>query len=338
MQIQENISLKPFNTFGIPVYARYFAPFANLLQLQEAYQFAMHHSLAVCILGGGSNILFTQDFNGLVLKNELAGIECIQEDSSHYYVRSAAGVNWHKLVMYCIENNYAGLENLALIPGNVGASPIQNIGAYGVELKEVFYTLEAYQIEKKKVVIFNLEACKFGYRDSIFKSKHKGKYVILSVTFKLDKTPRFNTSYGAITKELERMQVDECSIKAIAQAVINIRLSKLPNPAVIGNAGSFFKNPTIPEAQFTALQQSHPGMVGYPASNDMMKVAAGWLIEQCGWKGYRKGDAGCHKDQALVLVNYGHAQGIDIYTLSTEIMHSVETKFGILLEREVNVL
>ena len=338
MQIQENISLKPFNTFGIQAFTRYFAAFTTLAELQQAFEFATLHHLPVYVLGGGSNILFTQDFDGLILKNELAGKTCIQEDASHYIIRSAAGENWHKLVMYCIDNNYAGLENLSLIPGNVGASPIQNIGAYGVELKDVFHTLEAYNINKKQVVHFDKEQCKFGYRDSVFKSKHKGEYIILSVTFKLYKTPRFHTEYGAIAQELQRMQVNALSIKDVAQAVINIRQSKLPNPAEIGNAGSFFKNPTIPKSQFEALQQSHPGIVGYPGGEDMVKVAAGWLIEQCGWKGYRKGDAGCHKNQALVLVNYGEARGIDIYSLSTEIMHSVEAKFGILLEREVNVL
>lgn len=340
MQIQDNISLKPYNTFGIDVKARYFSSFSTIEEMADLISFSSskNSKLPALTLGGGSNILFTQDYDGLVMKNELKGIELVKETSTHYYVRAAAGENWHQFVLHCIENNYAGIENLSLIPGNVGASPMQNIGAYGVEIKDVFEELEAYDLDENKLVIFNKSACEFGYRESVFKRKLKNRFIITNVTFKLNKVPEFKTSYGAIQQELEAMQVEELSIRAISNAVINIRSSKLPNPAEIGNAGSFFKNPTIPQRQFEALQIEHPAIVGYPAKDKTVKVAAGWLIEQCGWKGYRKGDAGCHAKQALVLVNFGNASGIDIYTLSTEIMHSVEQKFGILLEREVNVI
>jgi UDP-N-acetylmuramate dehydrogenase len=339
MQIQQNIPLKPYNTFGIGVSSRYFSTFKTIDDLSELISFsAAQKNAPLFILGGGSNILFTHDYDGIIIKNELKGIELVNEDLTHYYVRSAGGENWHRFVLHCIKNNYAGVENLSLIPGNVGASPMQNIGAYGVEIKDVFHKLEAYHIEDQKQVTFTLEECKFGYRDSVFKGKYKGQFVITSVTFKLNKTPEYQTSYGAIQQELEQMGVTELSIGAISQAVINIRQSKLPDPAVIGNAGSFFKNPTIPAAQFEALKTMYPAVVGYPSSDDKVKVAAGWLIEQCGWKGFRRGDAGCHEKQALVLVNYGNADGIDIYSLSTEIMHSVENKFGLLLEREVNII
>ena len=339
MQIQQNLSLKSYNTFGINVQAAFFSNFTSLEELVELTTFCeQKNNLPHLVLGGGSNVLFTQNFRGVILRNELKGIEMVKEDASHYFVRSAAGENWHRFVVFCLENNYAGVENLSLIPGNVGASPIQNIGAYGVEIKDVFYELEAWHLLDHKLVTFTAEDCKFAYRDSVFKSKYKGQFVITSVTFKLLKHPVFQTNYGAIKQELAAMGVTQLSIQAIANAVIKIRRSKLPDPEVIGNAGSFFKNPTIPVTRFESLKETYPTLPGYPAKNDTVKIAAGWLIEQCGWKGYRKGDAGCHEKQALVLVNYGNATGIDIYTLSTEIMHSVETKFGIMLEREVNVI
>jgi len=242
------------------------------------------------------------------------------------------------LVVHCIGNNWAGMENLSLIPGNTGASPMQNIGAYGVEIKDVFHELEAFHLETKKMVTFNLKDCEFGYRESVFKRKLKNQFVIVSVTFRLNKKPVFNTSYGAIEQELEAMGITELSINAISQAVINIRSSKLPDPAVIGNAGSFFKNPEIPVEHFETLKKEFPALVGYPLANGDVKLAAGWLIEQCGWKGYRKGDAGCHAKQALVLVNYGKATGAEIYALSTSIINSVQEKFGVGLEREVNII
>lgn len=295
-----------------------------------------HHSSL--ILGGGSNILLTQNFNGIVLKNELRGIELLREDANHYYVKAAAGENWNAFVMHCIDHNYAGLENLSLIPGNVGASPMQNIGAYGVEVKDVFESLEAMNRNDLSVQTFNANDCAFGYRESVFKRKYKDEFVILSVTFRLNKQPAFNTTYGAIEQELEKMNVQTLSIKAISQAVINIRTSKLPDPKQIGNAGSFFKNPIITKKHFDKLKNEYATLPGYVADDAHMKVAAGWLIEQCGWKGYRKNDYGVHAKQALVLVNYGIASGKEIYDLSTEIINSVQQKFDIILEREVNIV
>lgn len=338
MQIQENISLKPYNTFGINATARYLARFTSLAELDELYNAdSLHTEATTLILGGGSNILLTQDYKGLAAINEMQGIQVVNEDVQHVYVKAAAGENWHRFVMYCVENNYAGVENLSLIWGSVGAGPMQNIGAYGAEIKDVFYELDAYNIKEKKLQKFSAKDCEFGYRDSVFKRKDKGKFVITSVTFKLNKIPIFNTSYGDMQQELDKMGIKELTLAAVSQAVINIRQSKLPNPKAAGNAGSFFKNPVIPKQQFERLQQEFAGIVGFAAAGNNIKVAAGWLIEQCGWKGYRKGDAGCHEKQALVLINYGNANGIDIYDLSVKIMHSIESKFGIILEREVNV-
>ena len=342
MQITENISLKKYNTFGIDVRAEYFAGFTNISELNELLEFKKptntQQQPPVLILGGGSNILFTKNVDGLVLKNEIKGIEKINEDEEYVYVEAGAGENWHQLVLYCLQNNWAGLENLSLIPGNTGATPMQNIGAYGIEIKDVFYQLEAFHLQEKKIVNFGIKDCEFGYRESAFKRKLKGQFVITSVTYRLNKTPKFNSSYGAVNQELEAMGVKDLSIQAISQAIINIRSSKLPNPAEIGNAGSFFKNPEIDAVTFQKLKNTYPSIVGYAVAGEMVKLAAGWLIEQCGWKGYRKGDAGCHSKQALVLVNYGHAKGNEIYNLSGEIIQSVQNKFGVLLEREVNII
>lgn len=338
MQVSENVGLRPYNTFGIDAKARYFAPFTSTDELQTLLQDARWQPYSRLILGGGSNLLMTRDVDALVLKNELKGIDIIREDGDAVYVKAGAGENWHHFVQYCIAHNLAGLENLSLIPGNVGASPMQNIGAYGVEIKDTFYSLEAYHLQDHTVVTFDNAACGFGYRESVFKRQHKGQFVILSVTFKLSRTPHFNTSYGAIEEELKRMHVDTLSIQAISQAVINIRSSKLPNPKEIGNAGSFFKNPTVDAAKYHALKAAFPALAAYPAPHEQYKLAAGWLIEQCGWKGYREGDAGVHAKQALVLVNYGHAAGADIYNLSQRVLDSVQERFGVELEREVNIL
>ena len=349
MQIQENISLKKYNTFGIDITAKYFAAFSTVEELGELLEYAKpptaNQQPQKLILGGGSNILFTQNFNGIVLKNELKGIELVNEDDEFVYVKAAAGENWHQFVLHCISNNRAGVENLSLIPGNVGASPMQNIGAYGVEIKDVFHSLEAFHIADRQTVHFSLPDCAFGYRESVFKRKFKNQFVITSVTYKLMKHPAFNTSYGAIEQELERMGVKELSVKAVSDAVISIRSSKLPNPAEIGNAGSFFKNPEIENSQFELLKAAHPQIVGYALPNGHVKLAAGWLIEQCGpgengtsWKGFREGDAGCHAKQALVLVNYGQADGTAVYRLSERIVSSVQDKFGVTLEREVNII
>lgn len=333
MKIKENISLKPYNTFGINAFAKYFAAFNDADQLEELIGF----SNKTLVLGGGSNLLFTKDFDGIVLKNEITGIEIIEEDDDHVYVKAGAGENWQKFVLFCIERDLAGVENLSLIPGNTGASPMQNIGAYGVEIKDVFHSLEAYHIHDKKTIEFSNIDCGFGYRESVFKNKYKGEFIILNVTYRLNKVPIYNTSYGAIEEELNKMNAD-VSIRNISQAVINIRTSKLPDPKEIGNAGSFFKNPTVGASKYEELKSSFPSVPGYLQTNGDVKLAAGWLIEQCGWKGYRKGDAGCHSRQALVLVNYGNAGGNEIYALSEEILSSVLNKFGVLLEREVNII
>lgn len=334
MAILENISLQNFNSFRIAATARFFSGFSSLEDLQSMP--LENHRLLV--LGGGSNLLFTGDFDGLVLKNEIKGIEEIHEDERYIYVKAGAGENWHQFVQYCINRGWAGLENLSLIPGSVGASPMQNIGAYGVELEQSFWDLEAYSIHDRRLVTFTHSDCAFGYRESVFKRKLKNQFIILNVTFRLDKKPVFHTSYGAITQELEKMGVKELSIRAISTAVINIRQSKLPDPTQIGNAGSFFKNPSVSVDQYQSLHQQFPGIVGYRNPDGSMKLAAGWLIEQCGWKGYKDGDAGCHTNQALVLVNYGNATGKQIFQLSEKILVSVKAKFGVELEREVNVI
>ncbi|MBN8856141.1 MAG: UDP-N-acetylenolpyruvoylglucosamine reductase [Sphingobacteriales bacterium 50-39] len=332
MHISENVSLKPYNTFGIDVIARRMGAFTNVEDL------SVLASPGTLILGGGSNILFTHDIDGLVLRNEIRGIEVAREDEAYIYVRAGAGEIWHGFVQQALDRGWAGVENLSLIPGSVGAAPMQNIGAYGVEIKDVFHELSAYHLDEKKVYTFSLDDCEFGYRESIFKRRYKGQFVILDVTFRLNKRPHFHTEYGAIREELEKMQVRELSIQGISQAVIHIRQSKLPDPAQIGNAGSFFKNPTVPREKFEELREQWPGIVGYPVADSGVKLAAGWLIEQCGWKGFRRGDAGCHARQALVLVNYGHASGREIFDLSEEIMQSVQAKFGVGLEREVNII
>lgn len=298
----------------------------------------LYSQYPVFVLGGGSNILFTKDYAGVVLKNEIKGIEVQHEDAEHVYVRVGAGENWHQFVLHCINHNWAGVENLSLIPGNVGASPIQNIGAYGVELDNIFWSLEAFHLAERRIHTFTMADCEFGYRDSIFKNSYKDQFAILSVTLQLRKKPIFHVSYGAITEELDKMGVKELGIKAVSQAVINIRSSKLPDPTEIPNAGSFFKNPEVPVAKYEELKSKFPGIIAYPLTKMAVKLAAGWMIEQCGWKGYRKGDAGCHAKQALVLVNYGNAKGNEIYDLSEEILQSVNEKFGIILEREVNIL
>ncbi|HEX2536028.1 MAG TPA: UDP-N-acetylmuramate dehydrogenase [Chitinophagaceae bacterium] len=339
MTLREHISLKNYNTFGIGATARYFAAFDSVETLQALLaEDKVRSAGRLLFLGGGSNILLTGDVDGAVLRNEILGISVTGEDEEYVYLRSGAGENWHRLVLHSLEQDYAGLENLSLIPGSVGASPMQNIGAYGVEIKDVFHELEAWHIGDRALRVFSAEECRFGYRESIFKGALKGQYVITAVTFRLRKQPVFHTEYGAIRQELESMGVTELSIQAISRAVINIRTSKLPDPAVIGNAGSFFKNPSVPAEQFEALKEMHPGIVGFPNPDGTVKLAAGWLIEQCGWKGVRRGDAGCHAKQALVLVNYGGATGKQIYDLSTEIMESVRVKFGVALEREVNLV
>jgi UDP-N-acetylmuramate dehydrogenase len=336
--VLSNISLKPFNTFGVDVSAKQFATFSSLDDLSALLNEKIINQGAMMILGGGSNILFTRNYDGTVLKNEMTGMELVGEDDVHYYVKAQAGEVWHNMVMYCIEHNYAGVENLALIPGCVGAGPMQNIGAYGVELKDIFHSLEAYHIKDHVIKNFDLAECSFGYRESIFKRKEKGNWVIISVTFRLNKRPVLNTSYGAIDVELDKMALDHISIKDVAQAVINIRSSKLPNPKEIGNAGSFFKNPVVPMSVYQSIKAEYPEAPCFPINDEEVKVPAGWLIERAGWKGKTFERYGVHKNQALVLVNYGGATGTEIYDLSTSIIDDIKSKFKIELEREVNIM
>ena len=346
--IEYGVPLQSLNTFCIGVTANAFARFASveelLLILAQDSKTRTAGVSQPMILGGGSNILFTKDPPQLIIKNEIKGIEVISEDDEFIYVRAGAGENWHRFVLYCIDNGYAGIENLSLIPGCVGASPMQNIGAYGVEIKDVFHELKAFHLEERSNYTFSSNDCAFGYRESVFKNKYKNQFVILSVTFKLRKKPVYNISYGALSQELERIGVVNLSLKSVSDAVIHIRQSKLPDPGVIGNAGSFYKNPEISQSSFNDLQSRFPGIVGYSLPTGKIKLAAAWLIEHCGpsentsWKGFRRGDAGCHQQQALVLVNYGSASGKEIYDLSEEIKQSVNGKFQVLLEREVNII
>jgi UDP-N-acetylmuramate dehydrogenase len=335
MEIKKNISLKPYNTFGIDVSATGFVEVRTVDELKLALS---NNKQPLLILGGGSNLLFTKDFEGLAIKNNLKGIDVVDENDSEIYLKIGAGEVWHEFVLYSIENSYAGIENLSLIPGNVGASPMQNIGAYGVEVKDVITEVEAYSLKEGFIKKFTNKACEFGYRSSVFKTSEKGNYFITAVTFKLHKQASVNTSYGAIEGELSRMGIENPTIKDVSNAVINIRSSKLPDPKKIGNSGSFFKNPVISEAQKNKILENYPDAPNYPQPNGVFKMAAGWLIEKCGWKGKRIENYGVHELQALVLVNYGGATGSDVFSLSEQIIESVKVEFGITLEREVNIL
>lgn len=336
--IREFVSLKPYNTFGIESEARYFAAFENDQDLLELLHQPVVSNEKKLILGGGSNILFTRNFDGIVLHNRLQGIEVVNETEDYYFVKSRAGELWHSFVMNCIAHGYAGVENLALIPGCVGASPMQNIGAYGIEIKDIFDSLEAMHIREKKSKSFTLQECKFGYRESIFKREEKENWIITSVTYRLRKRPVLNTSYGAIEEELDKMNLDKITIADVARAVIQIRSSKLPDPKKIGNAGSFFKNPVVPIEVYRSIKEHHNNAPCYPVTENEVKVPAGWLIERAGWKGKNMGHYGVHANQALVLVNYGGATGKEIYDLSSEIIADIQSKFGVTLEREVNII
>ncbi|MFT4094247.1 MAG: UDP-N-acetylmuramate dehydrogenase [Niabella sp.] len=336
--MEEQISLKPYNTFGIDVAAEKFERIYSIESLQECLQLAKDKSIPATILGGGSNILFTKNVKGLVIQNSLTGIEKLQEDEDYVYLKAGGGEVWHRFVLYCLEHNYAGVENLVLIPGLVGASPMQNIGAYGVEIKEVFYELTAVHRHDLTVHTFSNGDCAFGYRESIFKNRYKDQLVITDVTYRLHKKPQFKIEYGAVKQELEKQGVQALSIRAVADAVMAIRSSKLPNPKKIGNAGSFFKNPSVSKEQFEQLKAAFPTMIAYENPDGTVKLAAGWLIEQCGLKGYRQGDAGVHEKQALVLVNYGNATGPDILKVCALVQRTVSEKFNIELSPEVNIL
>lgn len=335
MEIKENISLKGYNTFGIDVSSLKFVEVNNIDDLKEVLT---DNNQPILILGGGSNILFTENFNGLVIKNNFRGINIVEENDNEVQVKVEAGEVWHEFVLFCIENQYAGIENLSLIPGNVGASPMQNIGAYGVEVKDLITEVEAFDLRDYSFKTFSNFDCEFGYRTSVFKTSQKGNYFITSVTFKLKKKAVFNTSYGAIEAELDRMNISSPTIKDVSDAVINIRSSKIPDPKKIGNSGSFFKNPVVSKVQKDKILEKYLEVPNYSQSDGTFKMAAGWLIEKCGWKGKRIDNYGVHERQALVLVNYGGAKGSDIFNLSGQIIKSVEDTFGIKLEREVNIL
>ena len=289
-------------------------------------------------IGGGSNLLLLNDFDGLVIKIEISGIDKVTETENGVILKAGAGVIWHEFVMYCVDNRFYGVENLSLIPGTVGAAPMQNIGAYGVEIKDVFESLQALNTSKLEIETFNLEKCRFGYRESIFKHEAKDKYVILNVSFNLQKNGNLNLEYGAIKDTLSQMQISNPTLKEVSEAVISIRKSKLPDPAEIGNSGSFFKNPEIPKTQFEKLKEKYPNAPSYPVNENLVKVPAGWLIEQAGWKGHREGNVGVHTKQALVLVNYGGGTGIEIKALAEKIQKSVFEKYGIEINPEVNFI
>lgn len=337
MYIKNNISLKPYNTFGIDVLAKHFVSVCSIEELKHVLLLKNYPDKL--ILGGGSNMLLTKNQDVLVIHINIKGISIIFEDDNFVTVKANAGENWHEFVLWCLNHNFGGIENMSLIPGNVGTAPIQNIGAYGVELKDIFISCEALSIETNKIETFNKDSCHFGYRNSIFKQDAKGKYIITSVCFKLTKhNHKLLTNYGAITSQLEVMKVNIPTIQDISNAVIAIRESKLPNPREIGNCGSFFKNPVISKVDFEKLVEKFKDVPSYPVSDNEIKIPAGWLIETAGFKGKRFGNYGVHKNQALVLVNYGDAKGLDILKLSKLIQKTVKRLFNISIEAEVNIV
>lgn len=337
--IQENINIESFTTFKVPAFCKYFVKVNTVEELNEALDFCDEKKISLLVLGGGSNVLFTKKFNGLVVQLNLKGLKINEESHQHIIISAMAGEYWHSFVKYCVNHNYGGLENLSLIPGNVGTSPVQNIGAYGVEIKDTFNSLLALNISTRKIESFSNNQCEFGYRDSIFKNIAKNKYIILEVRFKLTtKNHILNYSYGAIKEELNKHKIVEPTIKDISKAIVNIRRSKLPDPMVLGNAGSFFKNPTIPLYKFKNIQKIYSEIPHYILSHNTVKIPAAWLIEKVGWKGKKVGNVGVHEKQALVLVNYGGGIGEEIYQLSEQIIRDVNKLFDILLEREVNII
>ncbi|MCW9706803.1 UDP-N-acetylmuramate dehydrogenase [Fodinibius salsisoli] len=335
--VQHDVELRPYNTLNISARAQSFVSIHSIEQLQDILKKKDRHE-DIFVLGGGSNILFANDYNGLVLKVAIEGKKVIRETDQHLWLEVGAGENWHQTVQYAVERGWGGIENLSLIPGTVGAAPIQNIGAYGVELKDVFEKLQAVEIATGEVHTFNNEQCQFGYRDSIFKGKLKEQYVITRVVLKLNKKPVLNTSYGAIQAEIEERKIERPTIRDISDIVIDIRNSKLPHPDTLGNAGSFFKNPVIDVDQYERLKESFAEVPGYRVNEHRIKVPAGWLIEETGWKGKVVGDAGTYKQQALVIVNHGEASAADILSLAEAIQDAVKEQFGIKLVPEVNII
>jgi len=339
LSFEENADLFPYNTFRINAYARYLVRIKSIHELIELLQSSVFKQNKHLVLGGGSNLLLTDNFDGLVIKNEIKGITTLAENDAHIIVTSGSGENWHQFVQHCVTNNWGGIENLSLIPGTVGAAPMQNIGAYGVEIKETLQTVEAVELSSGRSRIFTRDECKFGYRESIFKHEIKDKYFITGVTLRLTKRNHImNISYGAIRDVLKSNDVETPTIQAVSDAVIAIRRSKLPDPAVIGNAGSFFKNPSIDAEKLDFIKKQYPTVPTFPGEHGLTKVPAGWLIEQCGWKGKTFDSIGVHKDQALVLVNYGGGKGNDIWNLAMQIRESVMNKFNINLHPEVNII
>ncbi|MCC7466877.1 MAG: UDP-N-acetylmuramate dehydrogenase [Saprospiraceae bacterium] len=336
MNIQKNISLLPYNTFGLEARAAHFAEIHSLEELRQCITSGIQ---PLMILGGGSNMLLTQDQQALVVKNQIKGIKIVRNFKDRVWVEAGGGENWHQFVLWAVETGLGGIENLSLIPGTVGAAPIQNIGAYGVELKDVFVKLTAVSLKTGHLKQFTRKSCRFGYRDSVFKREEKGKWCITSVVFSLTRTRhQLNTSYGDIANTLASMGIAKPDIADVSRAVIQIRSSKLPDPAKIGNCGSFFKNPETSREVLDRILQTHPKAPHYPLPDGRVKIPAGWLIEQCGWKGKRVGNTGCYEKQALVLVNYGGAVGAEVKALALDIIRSVQQTFGIELEPEVNIL
>ena len=338
MNIIENYPLLKLNTFGVDVKAKYFTSINTINELIEVTKTNVFKDLELLILGGGSNILLTKDFDGLVILNNIKGKEIISQNQQSIFLKIGAGENWHELVMYCVDNGWGGIENLSLIPGNTGTAPMQNIGAYGVEIKETFIELEALEISSGKIVKFNNSDCEFGYRESVFKNKMKNQYIILNITLELKKNPVLNINYGDVKAILESQNIKNPGIKEVSNAIISIRQSKLPDPKKIGNSGSFFKNPIVSLNQLELIKKKYPNVVNYEINENEFKIAAGWLIERAGWKGKKFNNYGIHEKQALVLVNYGLANGMEIFELSEKIILDIKDKFGITLEREVNII
>ncbi len=339
MTILQNVDLLPYNTFKIRTTARYFTVLRTMDDVAELLSSELFRTTRYLILGGGSNVLFLKDFDGLVIKMEIKGIDVVEETHNTVTVHAGAGENWHAFVMYCVERNYGGLENLSLIPGTSGAAPMQNIGAYGVEIKDVIRSVEAIEISGGNKIAFSNDDCQFGYRESIFKQHAKDKYLITGINVLLtQKKHKLNVSYGAIRETLKIMNVEEPTIKNVSDAVVHIRRTKLPDPTDVGNAGSFFKNPSITSQLFNDIKQTYPAIPSYPGADSLVKVPAGWLIEQCGWKGKTMDKIGVHANQALVIVNYGGGEGKDIWALAMQIRDSVVNKFNITLQPEVNVV
>ena len=338
MNVLENYPLKKLNTFGINVKSKYLVEVNSTEEILEIIESEKFKNFKKLVLGGGSNVLFTKDYNGLIILNKIKGKKVTYQDADSVKLLVGAGENWHELVMYTVEKGWGGIENLSLIPGNTGTAPMQNIGAYGVEIKDTFVELEALEISTGKIEKFNKEKCKFAYRESIFKNEKKNQYIILNITLELNKNPKLSVNYGEIKNDLKNKNIHLPTIKDVSEAIISIRKRKLPDPKKIGNSGSFFKNPVVNFNKLKKLKEKYPNIVNYPINKNEFKIAAGWMIEKAGWKGKTINNYGVHKNQSLVLVNYGDAKGIEIYNLSKKIIVDIEEKFGISLVREVNII